>query len=402
MKPADLALVTSVSDPQIHPDGHRIVFVVTTIDLDEDRYRSSLWLWDGEPRQLTFGDGDSSPRWSPDGTLLAFTRKGRERTDPAQLAIMPSDGGEAQLVTDFELGVSEPIWSPDGAVILVSATEWYGEWADLDPDERSRRPRRITGFNARFDNRGWIHDRRSYAYLIDPHGEAPPRRLGSSEESESGFAWSPDGSKVAMITHRDNSRLLRSGTEVVEVELESGDETLRAQSSGFYLTDYDPTGDLYGIGSPAPEYPYLFSLWRLGEPPLNLTGHIDRSIYGLATPSAIDRPIWLEEGFLCGVVDGGRSHVVAFDPNGDTTTVLGGDRYITGVSRSSSARFAFTATDPVCPGELYELRPDGEERCLTSFNRRIRTDMGLVRPRVLPGRERSRYRGGYVGIRTGW
>ncbi|MDE0235148.1 MAG: hypothetical protein OXM62_09075, partial [bacterium] len=62
MQPTDLSLLTSVSDPQIHPDGHRIAFVATTIDLEEDRYRSSLWLWDGEARQITFGDGDSAPR----------------------------------------------------------------------------------------------------------------------------------------------------------------------------------------------------------------------------------------------------------------------------------------------------------------------------------------------------
>ena len=380
MQPADLSLITSVSDPQIHPDGRRIVFVVTTTDLDEDQYRSSLWLWDGEVRQMTFGDGDSAPLWSPDGKFLAFLRKGTERTDPTQLAIMPSDGGEARIVTSFELGVTAPLWSPDGSHLLLLATEWFGEWADLDQDERARRPRRITGFDARLDSRGWLHDRRTYAYLVDPGGEAAPRRVGSSDENESGLAWSPDGAKVAMVTSRDNPRYLKRGFAVVEIDLESGAETLRAPWSGYYQTDYDSSGGLHGIGNPTPDYPHVFSLWRLGEPPVDLTGHIDRSINGLAVATGMERPIWLDEGFLCGVVDRGRAHIVAFDNEGNATTVLGGDRYITGLTRSSAGRLAFTATDPTCPGELYERTPDGEERVLTAFNREIRSRGGLVRP----------------------
>ena len=355
--------------------------MVTTIDLEGDRYRSSLWLWDGEARQLTFGQSDSAPRWSPDGHHLAFVRKGTEQTDPTQLAIMASDGGEARIVTSFQLGVQAPIWSLDGTRLLVAATEWFGEWADLDKDERARRPRRVTGFDARLDDVGWLNDRRSYAYLVDPSGETEPRRVGGGEESESGLSWSPDGAKVAMITSRDNPRSLRSGVEVVEVEVESGAEAVRARGSGYYLTDYDPSGALYGLGDPTPDYPYVYSLWRLGDPPVDVTGHIDRSVNDLALPTSMERPLWLEDGFLCTVMDRGRGHILAFDNEGRSETLLGGDRYITGLSRSPSGRLAFTATDPTCPGELYERTPDGEERRLTDFNREIREGGGLVSPR---------------------
>ena len=380
MQPTDIALIKHVSDPQMHPDGHRIAFVVGSVDLKGDRYTSSIWLWEGEARQLTSGSHDSAPRWSPDGRKLAFVRKGKEETDRPQLAVMPSNGGEARVVTSFELGVRAPAWAPDGSSVLVLGTGWHGEWAGLDKDERARRPRRITGFDVRLDDEGWLHDRRTYAYLIDPDGEAEPRRVGASDEEESDPVWSPDGSMVALLTSRDNPRFLENGYEVVEMDVNGGGETVRARRSGYFVLDYDPSGNLYGIGSPVPDYPYVCSLWRLDQPPVDVTGHIDRSINGLATAAALERPIWLEDGFLTGMVDRGRAPVVAFDPDGGVRTVLGGDRYITGLSRSASGRLAFTSTHPTCPGELYEMTPGGEERCLTHFNRDIRANAALVSP----------------------
>lgn len=380
MLPADIALTRQVSDPQMHPDGHRIAFVVTSVDMDRDRYTSSIWLWEGEPRRLTSGSHDSAPRWSPDGRDLAFIRKGNEKTDHPQLAVMPADGGEARVVTSFELGVRNPSWAPAGSSILVLATTWYGEWAELEEEERARRPRRITGFDVRLDDQGWLYDRRSYAYLIDPGGEAEPRRVGSSDEDEFDPVWSPDGARVAVVTSRDNPRSLENGSEVVEIEVNGGGETVRAWRSGYFLADYDPSGTLYGIGSPQPDYPYVCSLWRLGRPPVNITGHVDRSINGLATAAALERPIWLDDRFLTGLVDRGRAPVVAFHQDGRVSNVLEGDRYITGLSMSPSGRMAFTSTHPTCPGELYEMTPDGEERRLSDFNREIRSAGALVHP----------------------
>src|SRR5213594_1798979 len=66
------------TDPQISPDGGRVIFVRTGFDIMRDRHRSSLWIVnaDGsEQRLLTDGDrgrGAYAPRWSPDGTRLLY------------------------------------------------------------------------------------------------------------------------------------------------------------------------------------------------------------------------------------------------------------------------------------------------------------------------------------------
>ena len=107
MRPNQLGDFRVPSDAHLHPDGVRVAFVVTQMDLEEDEYVRQLWLWDGEAAgQLTSGRADGSPRWSPDGATLAFLRKGSGDQDHPQLAFLPIDGGEAEVVTDFDLGAS--------------------------------------------------------------------------------------------------------------------------------------------------------------------------------------------------------------------------------------------------------------------------------------------------------
>src|SRR3954464_14772367 len=67
-----------IGDPQVAPDGSRVAFVRVTVNEKKDGYDTSIWIvaTDGsdQPRQLTSGKHDSTPRWSPDGKSLVFMR----------------------------------------------------------------------------------------------------------------------------------------------------------------------------------------------------------------------------------------------------------------------------------------------------------------------------------------
>jgi dipeptidyl aminopeptidase/acylaminoacyl peptidase len=72
----DLTRIRSVGDPQRSPDGRWVVYTVGTVDVEKDKRNTDLWMisWDGTQQvPLTFTpDGESAPRWSPDGRSLAF------------------------------------------------------------------------------------------------------------------------------------------------------------------------------------------------------------------------------------------------------------------------------------------------------------------------------------------
>jgi Tol biopolymer transport system component len=77
MKLDDLARFRNVNDPQVSPDGKFVAYVVSTVDVKEDKSSSHIWMVgiDGSnDRQITFSnESEGSPRWSPDGKYLSFT-----------------------------------------------------------------------------------------------------------------------------------------------------------------------------------------------------------------------------------------------------------------------------------------------------------------------------------------
>src|SRR5215467_9665369 len=81
----DIQKMVEVRDPQCSPDGKQVAYVVSAIDVKEDKSTSHIWMvgYDGRnDRQVTSSqDSESSPRWSPDGKYRSFTssRPGKAR-----------------------------------------------------------------------------------------------------------------------------------------------------------------------------------------------------------------------------------------------------------------------------------------------------------------------------------
>jgi dipeptidyl aminopeptidase/acylaminoacyl peptidase len=383
MRPDQLGDYGVPSDARIHPDGVRAAFVVTRMDLEEDRYVRRIWLWDGDAaRPITSGPGDSSPRWSQDGTRLAFLRKGPADDDRPQVAVLLIGGGEAEIVTEFELGVMEAEWAPDGSTLAVIAAEWTAEWKDVDPEERARVPRRITRLPFRFDNKGWLDDKRTHVWLIDPEGEEGPARLTDGDFFDSEVAWHPSGEQLTFVSARHEERGMDPGTQVWTVSTTGEAPEAMTAVGSWESPSFAPDGTLHAIGSVDRwAHPTVMPLHRHVEGGWEQVTKIDRNLVSFAPPLAPSGPQWLSDGSaLSTIEDSGAVGIVRIEPDGAVTPMMGGERVITGVSpRSDGSAAVFVASTPTDPGEVWWWE-GGEERRLTSLNDEFRESANLVEP----------------------
>ena len=369
------------SDPQLHPDGTRIAFVVSRMNFDDDRYDRQIWLWDGaEARPFTHGPADSRPRWSPDGESLAFLRASGKEGEHAQVAVMPAGGGEAAVLTSFSLGAAEAEWSPEGTRLAVVGTE-YRE-PDLVDEERTRRPRRVTGPAYRFDTAGWLADRRKNVFLVDAAGGAATA-LTSGDHRDGGVIWRPDGGAVAFLSARHERADIDPGTQVWEVAATGGEPVALTGVGGWNEASYRPDGALHVTGDPeAWGYPRVSGVWRIeAAGPVRLAADLDRNFSVPAPTVAPSGPQWLDDGSLRILLeDRGTVRVVVVHPDGSWSDVAGGRRLVTGMTtRSDGSAMAMISVAETDPGELVWWE-DGAERTLTSLNAGFRSEAGLVQP----------------------
>ena len=118
---ADVFELEWAEDPQISPDGDRVVYVRAGMDRIEDRRRRSLWVVGtdgGGHRKLTSSEqNESSARWSPDGDRVAYVAATDEG---AELYVRWMDTGETARLTQLDRSPSGLAWSPDGSTLAFS------------------------------------------------------------------------------------------------------------------------------------------------------------------------------------------------------------------------------------------------------------------------------------------
>ena len=227
--PEDLASFKLVSDPQLSADGTQVCFVVKKVSKKND-YQTSLWIVDverGQPRQFTRGTKDSQPRWSPDGSQLAFVSSRDE--SPPQIHLIASGGGEARPLTDFPEGtIADLSWSPTGkqlGVLFRETDSQFSTQADKDRKKSgaSTPPRETDNLWYRLDGDGYFMDARFKLVLVDVESGEHEVLYERDTLGDISFDFSPDGRRIVVSTNRDKQALLKPWKDELRIiDVKSG------------------------------------------------------------------------------------------------------------------------------------------------------------------------------------
>jgi dipeptidyl aminopeptidase/acylaminoacyl peptidase len=409
MRPEDLDLLRTASAPSLSPDGRLAVVAVSRPSTDTDRYPSALWVvpTDGSPaRRLTAGRGDSAPAVSPDGRHVAFLRS-PEKGAP-QVAVVGLAGGEPVVLTDHRTGAGAPRWSPDGTRLAYSTRVpeqgRYGTDEEVGPDAEP--PRLVTTNSYKLDGLGYTQDRHEHLFVLDvaevlaalddPAADLPglpleQRQVTDGDHDDAAPAWSPDGRWIAFVSdrHEGHDSDLRSGVHRVSPD---GGEVHPVALGNLSVDQVEWVDDhrlvlvAGDVGAEGLEFvganPGLFRV----DLPADLAGPVDGVRLtdldtDLGEPGS--RIAVVGEHVLASVRERGAVRLVRValdaDPGTAPEVLVGGDRLVRGVAATKDGgTVAVVVSAPDRSGDVGVVE-DGDVRLLTDLTAPLRAT-----GRVLP------------------
>ncbi len=204
----DLYRFQLLNDCQISPDGKYVAYCVQRVDEEAEKKYSNLWIvptGKGRPWQFTYGDqADSQPRWSPDGSEIAFLSNRGDEKQP-QVHVIPFHGGEARPLTDMKGEFAAFEWSPDGKRLVCQFRKKDQEAIEREEDEQKKKlgivARHITRVFFKLDGSGFLPQERWHIWTIDARTGKGEQLTESDIYDELEPRWSPDGERIVFCSN---------------------------------------------------------------------------------------------------------------------------------------------------------------------------------------------------------
>ncbi|MGC1121419.1 MAG: S9 family peptidase [Candidatus Methanofastidiosia archaeon] len=205
----DLYDMTLISDCQISPDGTYVAYAMQRIDRKTEKKYTNLWVAPtrgGDPYQFTYGDhSDSSPRWSPDGSQIAFLSNRDDEKQP-QIYGIPFTGGEARKLTDFKGTIESFEWSPQGTEFVCCFRKKDQEEIEREENEQKKKLgmvyRHITRVFYKEDEKGFLPKERPHLWVVDAETGEATQITDHKIYDEVEPTWSPDGNHIVFMSNR--------------------------------------------------------------------------------------------------------------------------------------------------------------------------------------------------------
>jgi dipeptidyl aminopeptidase/acylaminoacyl peptidase len=344
--------IAAVSSPAISPDGTRVVYIRSRGDYKADKAMQELVLVDlksGRSRPLTRDrEGIDSPAWSPDGTRLAFLAS-PQSGKPAQVFVMPMDGGDAQRITDAKSGVFAFSWRPGGAQLVYAARDEAPNAKDIEKHLDAF----VAGDNDFLARAATLP---SHLWLVSSDGnDAKQVTTGATSvygEGDPVLRWSPDGGTLLYARQPDGYFARLTRVQVVARDMTSGDEKPVGGMPVTTFASYSNDGTKLAYIAP-----------RHGSVYLENDAYVIRASDGAKVTDTlgIDRnAAWarfMPDGSLAyAAPDGVRNALWFLPPNGAARRVdLGDVDFTASASIANDGSIAFVGRRPDHPPEIFIL-----------------------------------------------
>jgi dipeptidyl aminopeptidase/acylaminoacyl peptidase len=411
----DLFRLNRVADPQLSPDGRRLLYVETEVHKADNANSSSIWVIPaegGEAHQLTrTAKHDTHPRWSPDGRWIAFES---DRESGHQIWLIPAGGGESRRLTSLSTGASRPVWAADGRQIaFVSGV--FAEFSGrpfaasdalnkerLDARDKSKVKARVSTELLYRHWDSWTDGLRQHLFVLpfrdgnagEPRDVTPGDRdaVPTSTTFDGGdeFAFTPDGRALVHTAEPVPARIDAWSTnlDILSEDLASGKTTpLTSNPAADGLPRFSPDGRMLAYRAQTrPGFEAdRWQLWVLdlaGGTRRSLTRNLDASVASIA---------WAPDGKTIYTVVAERAasavYAVPLDGGAPARVWWGGSVDELSVSPDGEWLY-FTRDSLMAPKEVVRLRKGAAELApVTRVNAAILGPVAMATPEsvTVPG-----------------
>jgi dipeptidyl aminopeptidase/acylaminoacyl peptidase len=391
----DIFSLRAAGDPQVRPDGGAIAYVRTNQDIMTDSGHPSIWLVDpatGAQSPLVVDEAaNMRPRWSPDGTRLAYIAAG---PGGAQLYVRWIATGRSAKVATLEQSPNAITWSPDGktlALVMLTPdpTKPLGTPMTAPTGAKWAEPLKVIDrVTYRRDGAGYVKPGYRHLFVVSADG-GQPRQITFGKFDEGGLvAFTPDGKSLLFATNRSPSwERDAQESDIYQVSIADGALTRLTNRVG---PDQAPTPSPDGSkiayvgfddkGHRGYENVRLYVMDRDGKNSHVVTGGFDRSV-GAPTWAADGKSLYVD------YADHGVTKVARVTLDGKMETVASGltdsaemDRPYAGgaFSVGKNGLVAFTSGDATSPSDISVVR-GGKAQRLTNLNADLFADKTLAK-----------------------
>ncbi|MEW5916285.1 MAG: S9 family peptidase [Gemmatimonadota bacterium] len=399
-KPSDTLLTVNhyldyetVGDVQISPDGTRIIYARRYVNKQLDRFESALWIMNADGSENRFLTKGSSPKWSPDGTRIAFTNEGEPRGTQIYVRWMNAEGATSQI-TRVEHDPGDIGWSPDGkwigfAMFTPKPNVWQIDMpAPPTGAQWTAAPRYVSTLHYRADRRGFLEAGYVHLFVVPADG-GTARQLtkgdwnaGSRFDGQPGsvgWSWTPDGKSILFdgLTSPESDKNYRD-SDINIVDVASGHMRKLSQTRGTWLRpEVSPDGQWIAFSG----FAYTPQTYKTGELFVmridgsgmkKISGNLDRDV-GELTWAPDNSGVYFSAG------DRGTLNVHFATTAGTVRQVTTGQHMLSLGSMSKGGVVASALTSPQTPPDVvrWDLKTPANITRLTRVNEDVLTGKKL-------------------------